>query len=102
MMNADQKQQITFMRENGTGYKEIARIMNIPLNTVQSFCRRHNLTGNRGNKSRETPVQEVSEMEFILIGNKETYTTVKQCMSRKRNGGIDGWPIFKIKISLVE
>ena len=101
-MNATQKQQITSLREHGAGYKEIARVMNIPLNTVQTFCRRNDLTGNRRDVRQEDRVQESLEMEFIVIGTKENCAVVKQYMSHERNGGRDDWPILKVKVSLVD
>ena len=101
-MNAAQKQQITFMRENGAGYKEIARVMNIPLNTVQSFCRRYNLTGDRRKMRLEDPVQESLEMEFLVIGSRENCVALKQYMSHEVHGSRDDWPIFKVKVSLAD
>ena len=101
-MNATQKQQITSLREHGAGYKEIAKVMNIPLNTVQTFCRRNNLTGNRRDVHQEDRVQESLEMEFLVIGSKENCVALKQYMSHERNGSRDDWPIFKVKVSLVD
>lgn len=42
-MTDEQKQQITTMRRDGAGYGKIAVILGISINTVKSFCRRHNL-----------------------------------------------------------
>lgn len=43
IMTDEQKQQITTMRRDGAGYGKIAVILGISINTVKSFCRRHNL-----------------------------------------------------------
>lgn len=43
-MTDNQKQLIREMRGSGLGYKKIARELDLPLGTVQSFCRRENIT----------------------------------------------------------
>lgn len=43
-MTDNQKQSIKEMRGSGLGYKKIARALDLPLGTVQSFCRRKNIT----------------------------------------------------------
>ena len=35
------------LREEGIGYRKIAKVLGISENTVRSFCRRHDLTGMR-------------------------------------------------------
>lgn len=44
-MTLAQKQQITALRGRGDSYKMIAAALGIPVNTVQSYCRRNNLSG---------------------------------------------------------
>ena len=46
-MTEEQKQQIHVLRRDGLGYKKIALLMDISVNTVKSFCRNNELTGNR-------------------------------------------------------
>ena len=46
-MTEEQKQQIHVLRRDGLGYKKIALLMGISVNTVKSFCRNNELTGNR-------------------------------------------------------
>lgn len=41
-MTTDEKQMILKLRGEGLGYKAIARIMGISVNTISSFCRRNN------------------------------------------------------------
>ena len=43
MMSPTQKQRIEEMRKKGMGYGAIAKQMQMPLNTIKSFCRRNNL-----------------------------------------------------------
>lgn len=39
-MTNEQKERITTLRQGGWGYKKIAQMLDLPLGTVQSFCRR--------------------------------------------------------------
>lgn len=42
-MTDEQKQQIIALRRDGAGYDRIAARLQISINTVRSFCRRHSL-----------------------------------------------------------
>ena len=42
-MNDIQRMQIPLLRRQGQGYKRIAQSLNLPLNTVKSFCRRNEI-----------------------------------------------------------
>ena len=44
-MNLEEKEKIKISREKGSGYTEIAKHMNISVNTIKSFCRRNGLGG---------------------------------------------------------
>jgi len=44
-MKESQKIQIAKLRAAGYGYGKVSQMLNIPLNTVKSFCRRNNLSG---------------------------------------------------------
>ena len=46
MMSHAQKQMIEELRRKGMGYGAVAKQMNLPLNTIKTFCRRHNLASN--------------------------------------------------------
>ena len=46
MMSPAQKQMIEVLRRKGMGYGAVAKQMNLPLNTIKTFCRRHNLASN--------------------------------------------------------
>ncbi len=39
-----EKKQIREYRKNGMGYKQIASLLNLSVNTIKTFCRRNNLT----------------------------------------------------------
>ena len=43
---------IAVMRSAGESYKAIAKALNLSLNTVQTFCRRNQLTGMISQRSR--------------------------------------------------
>ncbi len=43
-MTDNQKQSIREMRGSGLGYKRIAQALDLPVGTVQSFCRRESIT----------------------------------------------------------
>jgi len=42
-MDQEQKQKIIEMRNSGCGYKKISEQLQISVNTVKSYCKRHNL-----------------------------------------------------------
>ena len=43
-MTEAQKMQIANMRSNGLGYKSVANEMNLPYETVKSYCKRHQVS----------------------------------------------------------
>lgn len=45
-MTNEQKQKIIALRRDGAGYGRIAARLQISINTVKSFCRRHSLAAN--------------------------------------------------------
>lgn len=45
-MTEEQKQQVHVLRRGGLGYKKITLAVIISVNTVKSFCRNNELTGN--------------------------------------------------------
>ena len=46
-MTAQEKTTIMRLRKKGTGYSDIAKQLNLSLNSVKSFCRRNSLMGMR-------------------------------------------------------
>lgn len=72
-MDTTTKQKIIDLRNEGVGYKRIADQLNVPLNTVKSFCRSKGLTGNRTNwnakqalEAAEVTQIKKSEMDYRL------------------------------------
>lgn len=49
-MTDNQKAQIIKLRVAGNGYGKIAQTLGISLNTVKSFCRRNDISGNTANE----------------------------------------------------
>ena len=50
-MDAATKSKIAYMRQAGQGYAAIARVLDVPVNTVKTYCRRAGLTGSLGSKN---------------------------------------------------
>lgn len=44
-MNQMQKERVSELRSSGMGYKKIAELLGISINTVKSYCKRSNLSG---------------------------------------------------------
>ncbi len=63
-MTHEQKQRIEDMRWQGLSCSRIAGFLGLSVNTVKSFCRRHNL-----------PVRNASK----AVGNEEKRTQCRQC-----------------------
>ena len=47
-MTQSEKYQIEIFRAQGIGYTEIAKKMGISVNSIKTYCRRHDLGGKRG------------------------------------------------------
>lgn len=50
-MDAATKSKIKYMRQAGQGYAAIARVLDVPVNTVKTYCRRAGLTDSQGSKN---------------------------------------------------
>lgn len=103
MMNAAQKEKITAMRQNGSGYNEIARVMNLPLNTVKTFCRRNSLTGDR----RGIQPENISETEvhtgLLSAENRGNSTTAVEQPGALTNTGFSGdMPVCEVAVSYTD
>jgi len=44
-MTDKQKQQIAAYRESGMSYTQISKLMDLSINSIKTYCRRHNLGG---------------------------------------------------------
>ena len=43
-MTDKEKQQIKALRESGVSYKDISRVVGLPINSIKTYCRRNKLT----------------------------------------------------------
>ena len=50
-MKPEQKRMIEELRNSGCGYKEISEQLQISINTVKSYCKRHDLTSTKKRNS---------------------------------------------------
>ena len=102
MMNATQKEKITAMRQNGAGYNEIAKVMNLPLNTIKTFCRRNNLTGDRRGTQPENISETSPDIDLISAGSRVNSTTAKQPRALENTGLSDSQPICEVTVSYAD
>ena len=76
-MNLEQKEKIKEMRHNSFGYKRIAKALDIPLDTVKSFCRKNKLAGVRGAIAKPMTCRECGQG----LVQPEKKKTIKFCSS---------------------
>ena len=99
MMTDAQKKTITAMRENGAGYNEIAREMKLPLNTIKTFCRRNDLTGDRRGTQRKNISPNDPEIDLISVESRANTTNDKR-PGRLENIGFSGaQPTCEVTVS---
>ena len=102
MMNATQKEKITAMRQNGAGYNEIAKVMNLPLNTIKTFCRRNNLTGDRRGTQPENISETSPDIDLISAGSRVNSTTAKQPRGLENAGISSAQPVCNVTVSYAD
>jgi predicted transcriptional regulator len=81
-MNNQQKKAIQQLREEGQSYARIAELLSISQNTVQSYCRRNNLTGVALPNSEpvdETFCRQCGAPLMQIIGKKKKQYCSDQC-----------------------
>lgn len=83
-MTDEQKQQIIALRRDGAGYGRIAARLQISINTVKSFCRRHSLAA-------RTAGQSVSSAESRLNRIREGSGKGSAAMPAGISGGMHIW-----------
>ena len=89
-MTDQEKQRIAVMRSVGESYKEIAKTLNLSLNTVQTFCRRNMLTGKRAGSF---------SLEDLSIGN----TNANKTSVNLENTGVSRrQPTVKVKLEFAD
>lgn len=80
-------EKIKELRLNGLSYGKIAKKLDISINTVKSYCRRNNLTGNIGNnidgfcKECKKPIQKTNSKKRKFCSD--------ECRQRWWNKNID-------------
>jgi transposase len=84
-MTDEQKQQIIALRRDGAGYGRIAVQLQISINTVKSFCRRHS----SGGESRQP--QYVSSAESRLNRIRDGSGNGSAAMPAGISGGTHIW-----------
>ena len=91
MMNAEQKEWIAKLRDNGAGYTEIANALGLPVNTVKTFCRRNGLTGDRRDMYPKKKSNSSRTIDLLYRKNRGN-TTVPEGDESLENTGISGIP----------
>ena len=76
-MDAIQKEQIKVLRQEGLGYKRVAKELNISVDTVKSFCRNNNLAGLMAASAKPSVCRECGQ----ALVQPEKKKTLKFCNS---------------------
>ncbi len=98
-MTDQEKQRIAVMRSAGESYKEIAKTLNLSLNTVQTFCRRNQLTGTRGGVSAPPNLSASLATDGLLSPLKGGNSTAVETPGRLEKTGVSRkQPAFKVKL----
>ena len=102
-MTDQEKQRIAVMRSAGESYKEIAKTLNLSLNTVQTFCRRNQLTGTRGGVSAPRDLSATPATDGLLSPPKGGNSTAVETPGRLENTGVSRkQPAFKVKLEFAD
>lgn len=68
-MTDSDKRTIRIFRENGVSYGEIAKILNMSIDTVKSYCRRNGLTGYKSSRIEDVVVKPCEECGLPVVQN---------------------------------
>ena len=102
-MTDQEKQRIAVMRSTGESYKEIAKTLNLSLNTVQTFCRRNQLTGMRGGVSTPKDLSAAPATDGLPSAPKDGNSTAVETPERRENTGVSRkQPAFKVKLEFAD
>ena len=101
-MTDQEKQRIAVMRSAGESYKEIAKTLNLSLNTVQTFCRRNQLTGMRGGVSAPPNLSASLATDGLLSPLKGGNSTAVETPGRLENTGVSRKHAFKVKLEFAD
>lgn len=82
-MTAEQKYEITDLRNKGFSYAEIAKQMSISRNTIKSYCQRNNIKIATGlNKSDEMYCKQCGKKLQRISGKKKPKFCSKECRTK--------------------
>ena len=94
-MTSQEKQLIAVMRNDGMSYNAIATELNIPVNSVKTFCRRNHLGGVRG---IENLSGESGDIDLIKPESRGNSTTAN---GEERPAGISASASQLAKVRLI-
>jgi len=98
-----EKQRIAVMRSAGESYKTIAKALNLSLNTVQTFCRRNQLTGLRGGAADSKDLSAAPATDRLLSLPKGGNSTAVETPERLENTGVSRkQPAFKVTLEFAD
>ena len=102
-MTDQEKQRIAVMRSVGESYKEIAKTLNLSLNTVQTFCRRNMLTGKRAGSSGPEDLSIKPAVNGLLSVSNDGNTIGDKTSGNPENTGVTkGRPAVKVKLEFAD
>ncbi len=78
-MTDEQKEKITALRREGSGYTAIANSLGISKDTVKSFCRRNGLTGTTAKEVTSDKCRECGKRVPQSSGTKPRIFCSKKC-----------------------
>ena len=90
-MTDSQKEQITAMRESGSGYKKIAQSIGLSENTVKSFCKRNSIESRVATKTPSPEnVCKCCGKEIVQVqGRKQKKFCSDHCRMKWWNAHLD-------------
>lgn len=84
-MTDKEKDQIAVYREQGKSYTDISEIMNISINSIKTYCKRHGLGGKRGYIFAED--EDITTCEYCGVPVRQNPGRKKKrfCSNKCRN-----------------
>ena len=102
-MTDQEKQRIAVMRSAGESYKAIAKALNLLCNTVQTFCRRNQLTGTRAGSSALKDFSATSATDGLLSAPKGGNSNAAEAPGKPENTGVSRKnTTFKVKLEFAD
>lgn len=100
-MTKQQREAVTEMRKQNLGYGQIAKKLDISMNTIKAFCRRNGLSGERQgtNTQREKLSEKPAETGLIDAGNG-SYSNVPSTSKSRESAGLPAdRPVCEVTVS---